>query len=173
MGRLGFLGRWRVCVLRQRRGTGNRCGVPGAEVGTRGRGVSRIASCPMRPGRGVAWRAIAARALCELGWDGDVEEAATYWQRARGLIACSALDEATRPRILVFPRCRSVHTWFMSAPIDIAFVDAAGRVIQRHSCVPPWSMRSCARAYLVIERCSPREVASRVQGEDAWCALSG
>lgn len=124
-------------MLRQRRGTGNRCGVPGAEVGARRRGVSRIASCPMRAGRDVAWRTIAARALCELGWDGDVEEAVTYWQRARGLIACSTLDEATRPRILVFPRCRSVHTWFMSAPIDIAFVDAAGRVIQCHSCVPP------------------------------------
>ena len=39
---------------------------------------------------------------------------------------------------LLFPHCRSVHTWFMRVPIDLAFVDASRRVVKVFHGVMPW-----------------------------------
>lgn len=93
-----------------------------------------------------------SRALHDLGWEGQVEEAKTFARRLAGFVALPATVGAGRVRILVFPRCRSVHTWFMRIPLDIAFVDASGRVLARHDGVMPWRMLSCSGAAFVIER---------------------
>lgn len=92
------------------------------------------------------------RALRDLGWEGQVEEAKTFVRRLAGFIALPATVDAGRIRILVFPCCRSVHTWFMRIPLDIAFVDASGRVLSRHDGVMPWRLLSYTGAAFVIER---------------------
>lgn len=104
----------------------------------------------------VAWRVAESRALRELRWEGHVEEVLTFWQRACGLLVTPRETTDSYSRILVFPHCRSVHTWFMAVPIDIAFVDAAGSVVELDRAVAPWGVRSCVRASLVIERMTPR-----------------
>lgn len=93
-----------------------------------------------------------SRALHDLGWEGQVEEAKTFARRLAGFVALPATVGAGRARILVFPRCRSVHTWFMWIPLDIAFVDASGHILARHDGVMPWRVLSCSAAAFVIER---------------------
>ena len=56
-----------------------------------------------------------------------VWRAANAWERARGLLG--------RPRLaagegLLIERCSSVHTFGMAYSIDLAFLDAAGRVLR-------------------------------------------
>lgn len=36
--------------------------------------------------------------------------------------------------------CASIHTLFMRFPIDVAFVDRAGRVVKTAEAVGPWRM---------------------------------
>lgn len=38
----------------------------------------------------------------------------------------------------MFPRCNSVHTWLMSYPIDIVYLDDALTVTRVRSSVRPW-----------------------------------
>ena len=63
----------------------------------------------------------------------QVKIAKTYFARLRGLIGSRlGPDEA-----LLIPHCRQVHTFFMSYPIDIVFLDKAMRVISIHT-LSPW-----------------------------------
>lgn len=101
---------------------------------------------------GAAASVAVFRALHDLGWEGQVEEAKTFARRLAGFVALPATVGAGRVRILVFPRCRSVHTWFMWIPLDIAFVDASGHILARHDGVMPWRVLSCSAAAFVIER---------------------
>jgi uncharacterized membrane protein (UPF0127 family) len=39
---------------------------------------------------------------------------------------------------MVFPRCGSVHTCMMGIPIDVLFIDGAGKVTAVHHAVKPW-----------------------------------
>jgi uncharacterized protein len=55
----------------------------------------------------------------------DVMIASTYWQRMKGLLGRAAMAENEG---LYIPRCRSIHTFFMKFPIDIVFMDKAGKV---------------------------------------------
>jgi uncharacterized membrane protein (UPF0127 family) len=41
---------------------------------------------------------------------------------------------------LWFPRCTSVHTFFMRAPIDIVFLDRERVVVSLHEKAKPWRM---------------------------------
>ncbi|MBY0372166.1 DUF192 domain-containing protein [bacterium] len=41
---------------------------------------------------------------------------------------------------LFFPRCNSIHTFFMRFPIDVVFVDAGGRVVDVVEALAPWRM---------------------------------
>ena len=54
--------------------------------------------------------------------------------------------------VLVFPRCRDVHTLTMGYPLDVLFVDDEGRVIEVYRSVPPKSRLHCPRASAVVER---------------------
>jgi uncharacterized membrane protein (UPF0127 family) len=55
-------------------------------------------------------------------------------------------DEALR-----IPRCRSVHTFGMRFPLDVIFLDAAGRPVRVVSDVPPFRVVSCRGADAVVE----------------------
>ena len=68
--------------------------------------------------------------------------------RLAGLMGLRALD---RDHALLIPRCRSVHTFAMRFPIDLIWLDAAGRVLRRDAAVAPGRLRGCRRAYAVVE----------------------
>lgn len=53
-----------------------------------------------------------------------LELAVTNRQRRRGLLGRSGIDGA-----IWFEPCRQVHTFRMRFPIDVAYVDRAGRVV--------------------------------------------
>jgi hypothetical protein len=53
--------------------------------------------------------------------------------------------------VIEFPRCSAVHTFGMSEPIDVVFVDAAGRVLRVISRLPPWRFVRECEAYGVFE----------------------
>lgn len=57
-------------------------------------------------------------------------------ERARGMIGRSF----ERIDAMIFPDCRSIHTFFMSQSLDLLFVDAARRVVGMKASVPPWRM---------------------------------
>lgn len=117
--------------------------------------------------RGMAMRVVARRAMKELGWRGDVEYVESFVRRLVGMMlrarmcagdvpaatVCPA-DAAGASRILVFPRCRSIHTCWMSVPLDVAFADASGKVVAWYPRLAPWSVRSCPKAAFVLERVS-------------------
>jgi hypothetical protein len=53
--------------------------------------------------------------------------------------------------VLLIPRCRSVHTFGMRFSIDVAFLDADGRVLRVARDVPPRRVVSCRGAAGVLE----------------------
>ena len=54
----------------------------------------------------------------------------TWWLRLRGLLGRPALAQSEG---LLLDPCASIHTLGMTYPIDVAFLDAAGRVV---ACYP-------------------------------------
>jgi uncharacterized protein len=52
---------------------------------------------------------------------------------------------------LLFPRCRSVHTFGMRFPIDVVFLDRRGWPIAIERGVRPGRLVTCRRAAVVIE----------------------
>ena len=82
--------------------------------------------------------------------EGDVlaaaEVADSRRARRRGLLGRDGLDGA-----LVLRPCRSVHTLRMRFPIDVAFVDRDGVVVDIRT-LPPWRMSPFVwRAAMAIE----------------------
>lgn len=83
--------------------------------------------------------------------DGEVlsslEIASGRRERARGLLGRDGLDGA-----LLIPRTRSVHSFGMRFDLDVAFLDADGRVVKvtylrkRRVTAPVWSARSVIEA---------------------------
>jgi uncharacterized membrane protein (UPF0127 family) len=78
----------------------------------------------------------------------DIVVVRTPWQRLRGL----AFRRRPPPgKALIFPGCRSVHTFGMRFPIDVVFLDARGRVIRIAPAVPPGRLVACRGASAVVE----------------------
>ena len=67
--------------------------------------------------------------------------------RLWGLMLRSLRDDS-----LFFPRCRSVHTFGMRKPIDLAFVDRNGVVLEVFRGLPPCRIRGCRNTYGACER---------------------
>lgn len=80
-------------------------------------------------------------------FDGVWVVAASPLMRLRGL-ARRAPDRT----VMVFPRCRDVHTLTMRHPLDIAFVDRRGLVVEVHRLVLPGARLRSPRGRAVIER---------------------
>ena len=65
--------------------------------------------------------------------------ALSFHDRLRGMIGrdFSSFDA------MIFPRCSSVHTFFMSFPLDLVFLSGDGQVLKTVSSARPW--RPCFR----------------------------
>ena len=83
-----------------------------------------------------------------------------YRARLRGLIG---RDTRWLPfgAELVFLQCRSVHTFFMRAHVDVAFVGPDGVVLRSERDVPACRVLCCRRAATVVERFAR-------EGADEW-----
>lgn len=92
-------------------------------------------------------------ALRALGWvPVRLRVAQGFLQRLVGLLAYAPPGSGELPVVLGFPCCRSVHTCLMRYSIDIAFLDACGRVIEVRRGIAPWRRVSCPNACAVLER---------------------
>ena len=77
-----------------------------------------------------------------------VEIARSVRTRLRGWLG---RREAPVGRGLWLMPCDAVHTFAMRFPVDLVFVDAAGRILRIDRRVPPWRVRLCIGAYSVVE----------------------
>lgn len=96
---------------------------------------------------------------------GDAVEAKvlnTWAQRLRGLLGTGPSAEP-----VVLTRCSSVHTFGMAYPIDIAFVDEVGEVLDVVRALPPGRVASSCDASCVFERPASRD-GWLAKGEHLW-----
>lgn len=70
-----------------------------------------------------------------------------WWPRLRGLLGPF---EGARPVLLV--RCRSIHTFGMAFPIDVALVRADGLVVRVARALPAWRVLGRRGTAYVLER---------------------
>ena len=77
-----------------------------------------------------------------------VAEASTRRARMKGL---AKLDELPADEALHIPKCRSVHTFTMRFPLDLVWLDKAGKPVRIDRSVPPSRMRTCLKARSVVE----------------------
>ena len=77
----------------------------------------------------------------------DFKVLSTWVKRLRGLLGTA--DDA-EPVALV--RCRSIHTFAMGYPIDVAFVDEEGLVVGAERALEPNRRASSPGAFLTLER---------------------
>src|SRR3990172_1609692 len=71
-----------------------------------------------------------------------VEEAARWGLRLKGLLGRAHLEPGEGLHIVP---CSSIHMFFMRFPIDVAFLDPAGRVVRAIHAIKPWR---ATRVYL-------------------------
>ena len=71
-----------------------------------------------------------------------------WHQRARGLLGVRQLDD---PAGLWITPCNSVHMLGMCIALDIAFVDASGRILKLVPRLAPWRFAACWRAHATVE----------------------
>ncbi|HSH76722.1 MAG TPA: DUF192 domain-containing protein [Longimicrobiales bacterium] len=64
-----------------------------------------------------------------------VAVADSWWRRLRGLLARPAIE---KEQGLLLLDCGSVHTFGMTYPIDVAFLDGDGRVLRSIAGLRPW-----------------------------------
>lgn len=75
--------------------------------------------------------------------------AGTSLKRVKGLLGRSGLKES---EALLLKPCNSIHTFFMSFPIDVVFVDSQKKVVKTISDMAPFRMSGIYfRAHLAIE----------------------
>lgn len=79
--------------------------------------------------------------------------ALSFLERVRGLMGRKPAWLGAGGMLVLAP-CRSIHTFGMGHPLDIAFIDGDGRVLKALSGMPPRRMAGCRAARIVIERFS-------------------
>lgn len=77
-----------------------------------------------------------------------VEVASSIRQRLRGWLG--RMSPPGERGLWIVP-CDGVHTMAMRFPIDLVFVNGAGRILRIDRGVPPWRVRICIGAHSVIE----------------------
>ena len=90
------------------------------------------------------------------------------FERLRGLLGASRSSPPVR-----LVRCRSIHTFGMRFPIDVAFVDASAHVCVGERDVGAGRVLSCASAVWVLERPSDKSLPWPVVGDVVRVALEG
>lgn len=72
----------------------------------------------------------------------SVSVARKPWTRLVGM-----LTRQSEPNVrILFPKCSSIHTCFMSVPIDVVFLDGRDVVVKIVSSAHPWRFISGGRA---------------------------
>jgi uncharacterized membrane protein (UPF0127 family) len=79
---------------------------------------------------------------------GELLVARTFSERLRGLAGMPSLAS---DRALLLPSCSSVHTAWMRFAIDVAFLDAGGRVVALTESLAPWRLAGHRGARAVVE----------------------
>ncbi|MCL2136335.1 MAG: DUF192 domain-containing protein [Coriobacteriia bacterium] len=79
----------------------------------------------------------------------DVRIAKRPLKRLIGLINDGALDGADA---LMITHCSSIHSFGMRTSIDVAFIDAEGKVLRSIRSLPPSRLASCRGSKAVLER---------------------
>src|SRR3954451_8311393 len=80
--------------------------------------------------------------------DAVIHEANTLGARLLGLAFLGSLPSG---HALLIPDCRSVHTFGMRLPIDVAFLDERGRTVRVERGVARRRVLVCRGAFAVIE----------------------
>src|SRR3954451_18980520 len=80
--------------------------------------------------------------------DAVIQEANTLASRLLGLAWLRSLPSG---HALLIPDCRSVHTFGMRFPIDVAFLDESGRAIRVERAVRRRRVLVCRGAFAVVE----------------------
>lgn len=70
--------------------------------------------------------------------------AGTHWSRFRGLM-CTDAEEFGKGNGLWIVPCRGVHTFAMSFPIDVIYLDAKNFVVHVQENLKPWRMARISR----------------------------
>ncbi len=78
----------------------------------------------------------------------DLEEADGFIKRLKGLIGKKNI---ARGYGLYFPRCNSIHTFFMSSGIDVLMISKQGRVEGIFEGLAPWRIAFIPEAADTIE----------------------
>lgn len=85
-----------------------------------------------------------------LGVIPQVWRADSAWSRMRGLLGRPRLAPDAQEALWLAP-CNNVHTIGMRYPLDIVFLDRAGRVLACCENVHPWRIRVCLAARHTVE----------------------
>ncbi|MBN9402181.1 MAG: DUF192 domain-containing protein [Burkholderiales bacterium] len=135
--------------------------------------VSVPGADPRRPGpyRRLAWRGPGE----PVSWLDTARPLRLYCARsfAARLLGLRLWPEwGARPRGLLLPGCRAVHTLGLARPVDLVFLDAEGRIVGTMPRVGPGRCALRRRARAVVELpagyCARRDW--RAQVEAAWLA---
>ncbi len=78
---------------------------------------------------------------------GEFELLESISAKLRGLIGTTA-----QHRGVILARCSSIHTCWMTYPLDVAFIDSRGVVIKSCRKLRPWHVRTARNAQWTIER---------------------
>lgn len=73
-----------------------------------------------------------------------------FLERGRGLIGREPLSPE-RSDALLIPKCNSVHTFWMSYPIAIIFLDINGNLLKKVAILKQRRFSGCRRAKFVLE----------------------
>ena len=77
-------------------------------------------------------------------------QATSFGDRLRGMIGRDFAQNGFEA--MVFPSCSSIHTFFMTFPIDVVFLGADNTVLKTHPGCRPWRpVVRCRGAQSVIE----------------------
>lgn len=105
--------------------------------------------CSSEKGRLRRDEALFVPPSCREGRAERVAVLSGFFERLRGLKNPAVRDAAS---YAVLVSCHDVHTFGMAFPLDIAFVDHAGVVIDVRRGVAPSRRLRCRRACLTLER---------------------
>ena len=83
------------------------------------------------------------------GEEVECRVASRFLERLRGLIRSDPASREARGLLLV--PCSSVHTFGMSFPLDLVFLDRCGGVVRVCRDVPPGRVVPCVGAHAVLE----------------------
>ncbi len=72
----------------------------------------------------------------------------SFFAKARGLLGRPPLEEGVG---LLIKGCASVHTFFMTYPIHLIYLDKDDRILKIVHSLSPWRVSACKNAASVLE----------------------